>query len=497
MIGRSLPTPTVRLSIRFAVALLFTLPAFPQVTFEKGTYPAADYSTINAGADLNGDGATDLIVSQLNGLGTHEGFDVYLSNGDGTFQPAVNYAVPGGSSPFAVMTADVNPDGKTDVLADLGDGFAIFLGNGDGTLATPTRIQLNQSSLIGLTDVNHDGKVDAIVIDVQGHVSVMYGNGDATFKNPAVVYTVSNSTGASNWALGDFDGDGNIDIELNGSSTGRNNVPDSSLVILYGDGKGAFTPVVEEHINAYLALLGADVNQDGRADLAGSFDCAAAGCGNGVQIFYGNSNRTVTSERHPAKGIAQMYGRAVGDFNGDGRLDVALAYGSGTDSTSGVAVFTRTKTGTYSGKRLFPLFSGDTDYMVSLVAGDFNRDSRTDLATASQRNGSVLPLVNTSKGRFSTCPVPGPAGVHVCSPMPGASMASPVPFNVAAASLLPIRKIEVWIDGVKKSETYYSWNLFAFSNPRIALGSGSHRADFYAGTWDGTLQHSSVTFTVK
>jgi hypothetical protein len=486
-----------RASLHLATVLFFIWPAFSQVTFEKGVYPAADYSTIKAGADLNGDGATDLIVSQLNGLGTHEGFDVYISNGDGTFQPPVNYAVPGGSSPFAVVTADVNRDGKTDVIADLGDGFAVFLGNGDGTLGPPTRTQLNQTNLIGPADVNHDGKVDLILIDSHGGVSVMYGNGDGTFKSPILVYTVTVSTGVSNWTLGDFDGDGNIDIEMNGSSTGRNNVPNSSLILLYGDGKGGFTPVVQENINAYLALLSADVNQDGRADLVGSFDCAAAGCGNGVQVFYGNSNRTVTSERYAAKGIVQMYGRAVGDFNGDGRLDIALAYGSAPDLTAGVAVFTRTKTGTYSGKRLFPLFSGDSDYVASLMAGDFNRDSKSDLATTAQRQGSLQVLLNTSAGQFSKCSAPGPVGIHVCNPLPGTTVSSPVLFHIAAASFLPIRKIEVWIDGVKKSETYYSWGLFAFSNPRVQISSGSHRADFYAGNWDGTLQHSSITFTVK
>jgi hypothetical protein len=241
--------------------------------------------------------------------------------------------------------------------------------------------------------------------------------------------------------------------------------------------------------------VSADVNQDGRSDLVGGFACAAAGCGIGVQVYYGNANRTLTAVNYPTKGLAVITSNgAVGAFNGDGRLDVALAYGDNAGN-AGVAIFPRSLSGAYTSKRLIPLF-GSQDYVRSLLPGDFNGDSKTDVATMEQRTGSLQSLLNTTAGKFEDCQPPHGAGIHVCRPA-GSSVSSPVKFDLAASSFEPIRKIEVWIDGVKRSETYFSWGLFAFSQPLISVNPGSHRADIYAGNWDGDLQHTSFGFTVK
>jgi hypothetical protein len=474
-----------------AVCLLATAAAFSQISFERQQYSAANYSTMFAIADLNSDGATDLIVAQLAGLGNTDGFVVYLSNGDGTFQPPVPYAIANDGPSGSIVTADFNSDGKADVVAADGSGFLVYLGNGDGTLRPPTHFQLATGPLLAAADVNHDGRVDLVLLYNAG-VSIMYGNGDGTFQNPIQVYTVTATT--TSLTVGDFDGDGNIDVEINGSDTTRSGAPVTTLVVLYGDGKGKFSPVTYNNISEYLALVSADVNQDGRSDLVGGFDCAAAGCGIGVQVYYGNADRTLTAVHYPTKGLTFLRSNgAIGDFNGDGRLDVALAYDNG--GNAGVAIFPRSAAGAYASKRLIPLLDSQ-DYVVSLLPGDFNRDRKTDLATTEQYTGSLQSLLNTTSGKFTDCQPPNVSGIHVCNPS-GGSVQSPVKFDLAASSFEPIRKIEVWIDGVKRSETYFSWGLFAFSRPSISVNSGSHRADIYAGNWDGHSQHTTFGFTVK
>ncbi len=473
------------------VCLLATI-AFSQITFERQQYSAADYSSVFTAADLNNDGATDLIVAQLIGLGNNDGFVVYLSNGDGTFQPPVPYAVPNTGPSPSIVTADFNNDGRADIVSANGGGFFVYLGNGDGTLRPPTHFQLPNTPLLAAADVNHDGKVDLVLLYGTG-VSIMYGNGNGTFQNPILVYTVTAPT--TSLAVGDFDGDGNIDAEINGGYTTRDQKPVTTLVVLYGNGKGSFSPVTYNNISEYLFLASADANQDGRSDLVGGFACAAAGCGIGVQVYYGKANRTLTAVNYPTKGLAVITSNgAVGAFNGDGRLDVALAYGDNAGN-AGVAIFPRSLSGAYTSKRLIPLF-GSQDYVRSLLPGDFNRDSKTDVATTEQRTGTLQSLLNTTAGKFEDCQPPHGAGIRVCRPA-GGSVSSPVKFDLAASSFEPIRKIEVWVDGVKRSETYFSWGLFAFSQPLISVNPGSHRADIYAGNWDGDLQHTSFGFTAK
>ena len=101
----------------------------PQMTFSTGGAGALTYSV--AVADVNGDGKLDLIVANR-GM---KNVGVLLGNGDGTFQPQQTFAI--GFTPFAVVVADLNGDGKPDIaVADsIGNDAGVLLGNGDGTRA--------------------------------------------------------------------------------------------------------------------------------------------------------------------------------------------------------------------------------------------------------------------------------------------------------------------------------------------------------------------------
>jgi hypothetical protein len=106
-------------------------------------------------------------------------------------------------------------------------------------------------------------------------------------------------------------------------------------------------------------------------------------------------------------------------------------------------------------------------------------------------------LIKNTRNISALCPAPASPGFHVCSPASGASAASPVKFNFSASSLYPIRKMEVWIDGTKRSETYNTVGQQAFANPSLNLSAGTHKVSLFSGAYDGSVQKTSYSLTVK
>ena len=190
-------------------------------------------ATSVAVADLNGDGKLDLIVAgDCSGGGC---VGVLLGNGDGTFQAELSSNYSGGLSALSVAVADVNGDGKPDVVVAnqcgtdtcTSSNVGVLLGNGDGTFQAATSPDSGGlfADWIAIADVNRDGKPDVIVAnsstsstDDLGNVGVLLGNGNGTFQN-AVAYP-SGAYGAASVAVADVNGDGLLDLVVaNCSST--------------------------------------------------------------------------------------------------------------------------------------------------------------------------------------------------------------------------------------------------------------------------------------
>jgi hypothetical protein len=321
-------------------------------------------------ADFNGDGKPDLAVAST----TLNTFSVLLGNGDGTFQAPIDTAI---SRPFASLTVgDLNGDGKPDLMVTTGTPADLYTFLGDGTGHFPSNVLSGAVSDGQLADFNHDGKLDLFIIG-QG---IQLGNGDGTFR-PLLPFP----GGAVGFAVGDFDGDGNLDIQAYGGTP-----PNSTIQVLFGQGDGTFRPGPVQTLPA--GTLGdvnptADLNGDGKTDLIVSNFIA-------VQVLISKGDGTFTVGRtydatNQYNVFAPQYGSVIiADFNGDGKLDLAafntLLLGNGD--------------GTSQGDQIITGLSG------SNVTGDFNEDGHPDLARVGGGSGGNENLdiwLNDGKANFT------------------------------------------------------------------------------------------------
>jgi hypothetical protein len=220
-------------------------------------------------ADFNADGNLDLATPS----GFYWTTPIALGYGSGAFNMGGElYTGSSGLFPAGVALGDFNGDGKLDAaIASSGSakypysGVAVSLGNGDGTFteATGSPSSLGQSlSAIVAADFNGDGKLDLAVTDAGGNtILVLLGNGDGTFQVPITI-AVGNSPQAI--VAGDFNNDGKLDLAVA-------NYSDGTVTLLLGNGDGTFTEASSSPYavgNNPYEITAADFNGDGKLDLA-------------------------------------------------------------------------------------------------------------------------------------------------------------------------------------------------------------------------------------
>jgi len=321
----------------FRAAVAYDSGGFPNSTFIEGV-------TI---ADVNGDHKPDIVVTNACGgfaCSFNGTVGVLLGKGDGTFNGAVTYS-SGGSFPASVAVADVNGDGKPDLLVTnaCGDSncdgtVGVLFGNGDGTFGTATIYGSGgrQPQSLAVADVNNDGKPDLLVANTcggtcsiaVGGVGVLLGNGNGTFK-PAVTFDTGGYVIYS-MSVADVNGDGKLDLLAA-------NAFSATVGVLLGNGDGSFQPAATYASGGspsaqYEAIAASDVNGDGKADLLVTIE-SPGGNGNNqgaVGVLLGNGDGTFQPAISYSSGGYQLLWVAIGDVNGDGATDVLLANSCGS-----------------------------------------------------------------------------------------------------------------------------------------------------------------------
>jgi FG-GAP-like repeat len=458
-------------------------------------------------ADLNGDGIPDFIAAQGN--------QELLSSSSGgyTLHHFSSSDLVGGDMPL--VAGDFNGDGKNDVLfyAYTGGSKLFVIGYGDGAGNFPTTKTI--PNLPGIvtgefsevvaqaTDVNGDGRPDLILANLvvsnpsspTVNVRLYFNNGNG-FTDQGNIYSGTASQNTNGYLagiqllLGDYDSDGHADIAL----------VDGNLTVLYGDGAGHFTTKSVAIGSPTLAFAAADMNEDGRTDLVG------ADVDQTIHVFLSQAGRTFSDSTISAPGIAQTYYSyppILADFDGNGRKDIGFVSASTDYTQYGFNAAYQTGSNTWKFGTFTPVDTfTDYDGMIPFVGfslGNYNHDEKvdavffTDDSTAKNHPNSADVLLNTGGKALGSCPAPT-IGIQVCSP--GTSSASPVKFSFSATSFYPIRKMEVWVDGAKKSETYHVAANQGFSDVSLPLAAGKHTVSFFSGTYDGGVTKKTITVTV-
>ena len=376
-----------------------------------GRYPNAPGSPVAVGTtpravavgDFNGDGIPDLAVTNYGS----KTVSILLGDGSGGFAPAPGSPIAVGFQPFGVAAGDFNGDGITDLaVANYGsNSVSILLGNGSGGFATSTGTRIavgTHPRAVAVGDFNGDGIADLAVVNYGSNtVSTLLGDGSGGFTLGSTT-TVGTSPAAV--AVGDFNGDGIADLAVVNSAS-------SSVSILLGTGSGGFAPAPGSPITVGknpMAVAVGDFNGNGNADLA-----VVNTGSNTMSILLGNgSGGFASAPRSPITVGTLPQGVAVGDFNGDGIADLAVA--SSASNNHKVIILLGNGSGGFSGAPGSPIVVHLQPFAVAL--GDFNGDGTTDLAVpnAGSNNVSILlnQLTHTATAVLTAVSIPGTGTMH-------------------------------------------------------------------------------------
>lgn len=353
----------------------FTLNVTTPVTCNPVTFaPAAAFS---AGAnprsvavgDFNGDGKQDLATSS-----GPASVSVLLGNGTGGFGATASFGT--GTTPESVRVGDFNGDGKQDLVTANANfsshNVSILLGNGTGGFSAAANFVVGfQPRSVAVGDFNGDNKQDlAVANELSDSVSVLLGDGAGGFGT-AVDYA---AVTPNQLVVGDFNGDGKQDLAATNRGGANNRVS-----VLLGDGLGAFGAATSFVVGTDpLALTVGDFNGDGKQDLA-----TANGLTDNVSVLLGDGLGSFAIAANFAAGAAPV-ALAVGDLNGDGKQDLAVA----DSNSANAAVLLGDGAGGFSAPVNFSV--GTTP--ASVAVGDFDADGKQDLAVGNFGSNNVSIL---------------------------------------------------------------------------------------------------------
>lgn len=456
-----------------------------------------------AAADLNHDGKTDLVEIVGNQAQGGDSLQVWISNGDGTFaagQRSSGAQIIGG---FGTFAGDFDGDGKADiatVYADKGPvTVQVWYGDGAGHLGSPFTItDPNNYDSLGMqvADINNDGRSDLIT----GGSFIYHPSGTSVYfkkiaafsgnANRTLSYsTIATGQCAGSVAVADFNGDGINDLAYSqaactGSST-------SDFVIRPGTGKGSFgaAQMVYQSTYSIYQPYAVRTTTETKPDLVFAEDL-------------GPHNNPSTN---PPEALILLSNASHGFFPGCGVTGMAEGIRICSPSTTANSPVTfsigaagptpmRTAAVWVDGKKVDEQFAhafSNYSFLDASVPIAVGNHSITVFGTGwddtLQKKSFILSV------SAATCSAPTSAGVHVCSPVNGATVSSPVQVQATATITGTLARMELWVDGAKQ----YTETSSKVLNTSISLAAGSHRFTVIAANTAGTKWQTVVSATVK
>ncbi len=449
-----------------ALSLIMSFTAIPFAgaqSTQSATFVTFNYSLLgntHVAADLNGDGRLDLMGSGANSA------DVMLNNGDGTFQSRVQYPVAGQTQDVAA--GDFNGDGRMDIVSTINTpqiSLSLLLGNSNGTFGAtinfPNTSGFDSPDIVA-TDLNNDGKLDVVILHsiacftapcvAAEVITVMLGNGNGTFQTRELAAPQHMHA----MAEGDFNRDGIKDLAIGSENT--------KLHILLGAGDGTFVRQPEmtlipggDLFSACNDVDVADFNRDTIQDLV-----VPLGNGNGNVILLGNGDGTFRqSFRITQNAVSSPLNLAVADFNLDGFQDIARAMGDGTFGLMEIANGNGDGTFQAPVRYLVPPNQSSLGG-IFITASDFNGDAKPDVALEVGGASAFLNvLINTTGGGAVPPTQTPPAAPTLLSPANGAQLPrnQSIPFSWNAVA------------GAATYEIQFD-DSSSFTNPLVAAQTG-------------------------
>jgi hypothetical protein len=344
-------------------------------------------------ADFNHDGIDDFASATPNREAPpYDGtLNVFLSRGDGTFFPTITHSATFGA--YALAAADLDADGNSDIIVansfGTAEGLDVFLGNGDGNFHLKSRGIMDPNGLSALVvgDFTGDGKFDAVISTFFAkYIAVVVGNGDGTMTGPTKIQQANPHPW--NMVSGDFNGDGRLDVATINDTLAR--IKDGLYVYL-GNGDGTFGhghSFSTRGDDAFGGVVG-DFNEDGKLDIA-----VANGDSNSVGILLGNGDGTF--QEAVTYHVTKPFDLAMADFNADGHPDLVTVFPGQAvpvEVDPALSVLMGKGDGTF---RMAMITTNLPLNTWRVATADFNRDGFADLAFSAS-TGEMAVAMNAQQ----------------------------------------------------------------------------------------------------
>ena len=372
--------------ILFSVACLVTTMANAQFTMFDTNFDAQHADIVTA--DVNNDGYLDVVVSGVSGPNNDATSAIFLNNGNGTYtmQGTPNVITPGNSAD--IKFGDINGDGNLDVIfngnsnGDTGKGIA--LNDGTGIFTRSTLDVTGATISCGFADFNNDGLLDYYVIGngIDNKGTLFFQNADGTFTKDQSSFTALNNLIDPDVTTLDFNNDGYIDMFI---SAWDDNAKIRFSAILLNDGFGKFSVMAQPNLirKGYGSSVWGDVDGDGWLDLLLNGDGGADGeASSDIYRLYKNNGGILEAKAtfNDYRQISVGDGARMVDWNNDGKLDIILTGWSNTKGRQNTSLFTCTDAANFTYVE-DPLSNTDFPGVSesSIETADLNNDGKIDL----------------------------------------------------------------------------------------------------------------------